>query len=357
MRHHTIRARFGRLLAGEPVEQPVYAVYDWFVKNRPQVDWPRLFALGLGQINHANLIRHEHPSFEIVETTSEQDGLPRRDVRMVTDRGELHEWYLGEWRQEHFIKTPEDYRIMIRALEGVRVAPEVTAFQASEAALGDGGITVGQVQGLGSGRTPLMVLQIDWVGLEQWSLDLALGEPAMMELLEVMNAIKLEEIRCAAQSPAQQIKLWENLSIETMGPRCYRQYLVPLYQQILDILNAAGKRLLVHYDGNLRGIADDIAALDLDGIDSFTEPPEGDMTVAEARAAWPDKFLWVHPNLGWYQLAPEALAEHIRRAAHDAGPTRACLMISEDIPPDWERTIPAILATLAQSCGTVRKTR
>jgi hypothetical protein len=347
MRHHTIRARFGRLLAGEPVEQPVYAVYDWFVKNRPQVDWPRLFALGLGQINHANLIRHEHPSFEIVETTSEQDGLPRRDVRMVTDRGELHEWYLGEWRQEHFIKTPEDYRTMIQALEGVRVAPEVSAFQASEAALGDGGITVGQVQGLGSGRTPLMVLQIDWVGLEQWSLDLALGEPTMMELLEVMNAIKLEEVRCAAKSPAQQIKLWENLSIETMGPRCYRQHLVPLYRQILDILNAAGKRLLVHYDGNLRGIADDIAALDLDGIDSFTEPPEGDMTVAEARAAWPDKFLWVHPNLGWYQLAPEALVEHIRRVAHDAGPTRACLMISEDIPPDWERTIPAILATLA----------
>lgn len=349
MEHPTVRARFERLLAGEPVEQPVYAAYDWFVKNRPQVDWPRLFALGLGQINHANLVRHEHPNFAISETTTEWEGRSRRDVRLITDRGELHEWYLGEWRQEHFIKSPEDYRIMARALEGVRVLPDPTAFQASEAALGDGGITVGQVAGLGSGRTPLMVLQIDWVGLEQWSLDLATEEPAMMELLEAMNAIKLEEIRGAAQSPARQIKLWENLSIETMGPRYYRQYLVPLYRQILDILNAAGQRLLVHYDGKLRSIAADIAALDIDGIDSFTEPPEGDLTVAEARAAWPDKFLWLHPNLGWYQLSPDDLADNICRAWRASGPTRACLMISEDIPPGWERTVPAVLDLLASS--------
>ena len=26
---------------------------------------------------------------------------------------------------------------------------------------------------------------------------------------------------------------------------------------------------------------------------------------AEVRAAWPEKFLWLHPNLGWYDL-PEA---------------------------------------------------
>ncbi len=342
----TIRDRFNSLLSGAPVEQPVYAVYDWFVKNRPQVDWPRLFGLGLGQINHANVVRHELPNVQVVEARTLQDGQVRRDVRWITDRGELHAWYLGEWQQEHLIKTPEDYRIMTRALEGVKVIPDASAFHASEAALGAGGITVGQIAGLGNGRTPLMVLQIDWVGLEQWSLDLALEEPAMLELLEVMNAIKLDEIRCAAQGPARQIKLWENLSIETMGPLVYRLHLVPLYRQILDILDAHDKRLLVHYDGQLRLIADDIAALDIDGIDSFTEAPEGDMTIAAARAAWPDKFLWVNPNLGWYALPEDMLAENIRRAVNEAGPSRFCLQISEEVPPDWERTIPLVLKTL-----------
>lgn len=341
----TIRQRFETALAGEPVRRPVYAVYDWFVEHRA-IDWERLFALGLGQINHANVIRHEHPDFELVETTSKQGDHVRRDVRLTTDEGELHEWYLGEWRQEHFIKRQEDYRVMLRALDGVQVISDDSAFLASEARVGDAGITVGQIAGLGNGRTPPMVVQIDWAGLERFSLDLATEEPALMELLERMRDIKLEEIRAAAQSSATQIKLWENLSIDTLGPTLYRRHLVPLYREIIEILDAANKRLLVHYDGQLRVIVEDIAALDIDGIDSFTEAPEGDMTVAEARAAWPGKFLWLHPNLGWYEQGEQYLREQVRRACRDAGPSRYCLMISEEVPPDWERTVPAVLEEL-----------
>lgn len=338
----TIRQRFEAALAGEPGQWPVYAVYDWFVRNRP-IDWERLFALGLGQINHANVIRHEHPGFELVETSREQDGHLRRDVSLVTDAGELHEWYLGEWRQEFFIKQPEDYRIMLRALDGLRVSPDDSAFEASERALGDGGITLGQIQGLGNGRTPPMVVQIDWAGLERFSLDIASEEPALMDLLERMVEILLEQIRAAAQSQATQMKLWENLSIETLGPRLFRRHLAPLYRQIIPILHDAGKRLVVHYDGQLRSIAEDIAALGLDGIDSFTGPPEGDMTVAEARSAWPEAFLWLHPNLGWYEQGEVFLREQVRRACGEAGERRFCLMISEEVPPRWERTVPAVL--------------
>lgn len=342
----TIRGRFEELLAGEAPARPVYAVYDWFVKNRPTVDWGALFGMGLGQIAHANLVRHVHPNFKIVEETSGEEGQPRRDVWWITDRGELHEWYLGEWRQEHFIKSPEDYRTMAYALEGVQVLADERPFLASEKAVGENGITLGQVAGLGMGRTPLMTLQIDWVGLERFSLDLASGLPEMLELLEIMDAIKLEEARQAAQTPAQQIKLWENLSVETIGPAHYRRYLVPLYRQIIGIFNEAGKRLQVHYDGQLSVIAADIAALDFDGIDSFTEPPEGDMTVKEAHEAWPDKFLWLHPNLGWYGLPDAEFAGKLEGIADAAGPTRYCVMISEEVPPDWQRKIPLALSVL-----------
>jgi len=305
-----------------------------------------LFNLGLGQINHANLIRHEHPNFEIVETTSGQDDQIRRDVRLITDQGELREWYLGEWKQEHFIKTPEDYRIMTRALEGVRVVADNKPFMESESTLGKRGITIGQIQGLGSGRTPLMVLQIDWVGLERFSLDLAYETPELFELLGVMTEIKLEEIRRAVKTPATQIKLWENLSIETLGPIHYRQHLAPLYKQIIEIMNNAGKRLQVHYDGHLKVISEDIAALDIDGIDSFTEPPEGDMSTLAARKAWPDKFLWQNINLNWYRMPQRELADNITRVVQQAGPRRHCLMISEDVPQNWREAVPAVLKTI-----------
>ena len=344
----SIRKRFECALSGGKIESPVYAVYDWFVKNRPAVDWETLFGLGLGQINHANLVRHEHPNFELVETKSEQDGKVRRDVSLITDRGELHEWYMGEWKQEHFIKTPEDYRIMKRALEGVQVFADEKPFLDSESILGERGITIGQIAGLGSGRTPLMVLQIDWVGLEQFSMDLADEIPELYALIEMMTEIKLEEIRQAVKTPAIQIKLWENLSIETIGHVHYRRHFVPLYKKILEITGAANKKLQVHYDGKLRVISKDIAGLGFDGIDSFTEAPEGDMTVSEAREAWPEKFLWINPNLNLYGLPERELADNVRRIVKEAVGGRFCLMISEDVPQNWRKSVPAVLKCLSE---------
>ena len=345
----SIRKRFEYAIIGKSFAHPVYAVYDWFVKNRPMVDWPMLFELGLGQINHANLIRHEHPNFKLIEERSEQDGLIRRDVRLITDKGELHEWYLGEWRQEHFIKTPADYRIMARALEGVKVTADDKVFLKSEAELGDRGITLGQIGGLGAGRTPLMVLQIDWVGLEQFSMDLAYELPEMLELLDMMTELKLEEIRQAVKTPATQIKLWENLSIDTLGTVHYRRHLVPLYRQILKIMSNTGKRLQVHYDGRLKIISEDIAALDFDGIDSFTEAPEGDMSVCEACKSWPDKFLWQNVNLNWYEMPSNELKENLIRSIEAAGHKRHCLMISEEVPMSWRETVPKILEIINET--------
>ena len=328
-------------LAGAPVARPCFLVYDWFVKNRPQVDWPRLFGLGLRQIVHVDLVQVERPHLRLVETRRETPDGPRRDVTWETDRGSLHEWYLGEWRQEHLIKTPADYRIVGRAWEDAVIRPNHEAVRAAEATATPGDIVVGQL-----GRSPFQHVQIDLAGLERFSLDIAVEEPALLDLLEQLNAVKEREFTAAAKVTPGQVKLWENLSLETMGPQLFRRHLVPVYQRLAPTLHRTGHKLQVHYDGKLHGIAADIAGLPFDGIDSFTEPPEGDMCVGEARATWPDKFLWIHPNLGLYRLPEAEMLRGFERQARAAGGHRFCLMISEDIPPDWARSVPTVLEWL-----------
>jgi hypothetical protein len=347
---HSVRARLQRALAGQVVDWPVYAAYDWFVKNRP-IDWPSMFAQGLGQINHADLVLVERPHLQVVETNREIDGQAYRVVRWITDRGELRESFLGEWRQEYFIKRTEDYCVMLRAFEDTRYTATKEFFQRSEDELGNRGITLGALGWAPLRRTPLLEVQIEFTGPERFALDLADGVPGLMELLELLSQLTLDKFREAVKTQARYIKLWENLTIEMLGARQYREHLVPLYRQIFEILDTARKRLVVHYDGKLRVIAQDIANLDLDGIDSFTPPPEGDMSVAEARAVWPDKFLWLNPSLGWYLEERETLIRRIRQMARDAGPSRFCLMISEDVPPAWQQTIPAVLEALRPAVG------
>jgi hypothetical protein len=193
------------------------------------------------------------PSFTSVKR---KDSRPVLSFRETADaaRGELHKWYLGEWRQKYLVKTPDDYRILRRAFEDTQFVAADEPFLRSETALGNGGMTVGQI-----GRTPLMQVQIDLAGLERSSLDLADEHAALMELLDLMADLLLRQFREAVKTPVQYIKLWENLSIETIGRRQYERHLMPLYRKILELLDPAGKRLLVHYDGKLRLVADDIA--------------------------------------------------------------------------------------------------
>lgn len=350
----SIRARLESALAGEPVQWPVYAAYDWFIENRP-LDWQAMFRLGLGQLAHAELVRVERPHVEIVQSTRVSDGVTHRQVSWVTDRGALRESFVGEWQEEYLVKCPEDYRVLRRAFEDVCYTADATAFLASEAKLADRGLTLGTLGWTPLRRTPLLQVQIDFAGPERFALDLADRVPPLMDLLDFLAYLTLEKIREAAKTPARYLKLWENLSIDTLGLRAFREHVVPLYRRIVDILEPAGKRLLVHYDGKLRVIAGEIASVPLD-IDSFTPPPEGDMTVAEARTAWPDKFLWLHPPLGWYRLPREQLVERIRQMTSDAGPRRYCLMISEDVPPDWQVTIPAVLEALAARSESEERT-
>ncbi len=342
----TIRKRLEDALSGKEVTRPVYVAYDWFVNNR-DIDWQKMFDLGMGQINHANIVKYEWPNLEIKQIETQENGHLRKDVYWITDIGELHEWFIDEWRQEYLIKEPKDYRIMARAHEDITIAPTNEYFDKSEEALGNRGITIGQFGDIpAQSRNAFQRIQIDFAGLERFSIDIALEVRELIELIELMNEIKLREVKCSLKTRATQIKLWENLSIETMGPNLYRRYLVPVYKEIFNIISDTNKKLQVHYDGKLQSIADDIAELDFDGVDSLTAPPEGDLEIAQARKLWPDKFFWIHPSLDWFGRNNKDLIQLIKKAAEEAGPYRYCFELSEEIPPRWNETLPIVLKTL-----------
>lgn len=338
----TIRKSLEAALNGEQVKNPVYMVYDWFVDNC-RIDWQSLFDQGLGRINHATIAEYERPNVQIVETERVQDCRVRKDITWVTKKGELHEWFVDGWRQEYLIKKPEDYEILACAFEGSKFIAKDEQFIESEKQLGDNGITIGQIGPVGRGRTPFQAIQIDFAGLERFSIDIALEETKLINLIELMNNQMIDAIKCILPSKATHIKLWENLSIETMGPNLFRKYLVPLYKRIFEVLDGSGKKLQVHYDGKLNAIKDDIAEIPFDGIDSLTPEPEGDMEIKEARRIWPDKFFWMNPSLSWFQKSDEELLNNIKKIAEEAGGYRFCLMISEDVPLDWQIKVPLIL--------------
>ena len=174
-------------------------------------------------------------------------------------------------------------------------------------------------------------------------------EDEVMTLYEAFLEEFRKIVEIVAEGPGGRfVNCPENFTAETLGPARYERFLLPVYKTHFPVLHQAGKIVGTHYDGKLSSTKYFIAEAPIDVIESLTEPPEGDMTLAECRAAWPEKLFWNNINLGRFDLPPDQLKADIRRRIEDAAPDgrRLAFEISEDLPVNWQGGIPAIMDEL-----------
>jgi len=248
-----------------------------------------------------------------------------------------------EWPCEHWVKRPEDYKILKWIVENTEVLPQYGEFARAEERAGERGVAV--VLG---GRTPAMTIQIDYAGGERSALDVARGVDELSELYEAEKKLFLEMNRAIAAGPGAFVTWCEQLTIDLLGPRRYAELLMPVYEKAVPLHELAGKQVLVQYDGKLKATAERIAGAPFHVVEMLTEPPEGDMTLDECRAAWPDKVLWANINVSLYGLPPAELQQAIVTMRQRAGKRALAFAITEDIPVNWRESIPVILQTLQE---------
>ena len=323
-------------------ERIPFTVNREFVTDDPA--WEAIFAAGLCPIPYAHTVREEMTAVERVVEPLSWQGRPGRRVTLRTPAGEISQVETDGWVQEFFLKTPADYRVMEYIVRHTRLAPDPAAFEASERRIGDRGLTL-----IGVGRSPMQTILVDYAGLENFSYHLADEFPDLFALAAALEEQLLERCRLAAVGPGRYISLLENFTAESWGAERFQKYHLPVYAKILPIFKAMGKRVFPHFDGQIACVAKLLAGTDFAGIESLTEPPEGDLTLAQSRAAMPDKVFWANINVGLYTLPSDDLRRWVRQRVRAAAPEGRGLAfeISEDLPANWARAIPVVL----DECG------
>ena len=104
-----------------------------------------------------------------------------------------------------------------------------------------------------------------------------------------------------------------------MSPRLFDRYCGPIYEEAYAELKQAGKLSFAHYDGSNRPLADCVATTPLDIIEAFTPTPMGDMTVAEACSAWPDKVLSLNVPGNLFIQPAEVIESHTGQYLAEGG--------------------------------------
>jgi hypothetical protein len=319
-------------------------VYRMFTRVGDPAAWQELFARGIVPVDSFSPVRWEWTG-DVRRDVREYDeaGLHWRRTAIQTPVGEVFSLHADGWQQKYMLCTSQDYRVMTYVVEHTRLSAGYDDFIARERSHPEGVCLVA------AGRTPMQTILVDWAGLEQFSMHLYDMEEAVLTLYQAQLRLFERAVEIIAHGPGRMVSVLENFTAETMGPRRFEQFHVPVYRRLFPVLAQAGKVVGTHFDGRLAGCADLIARSPIGMIESFTPPPEGDMTLAQARSAWPDKLLWSNINVSTWDLPADRLrAEVLRRAAEGAPDGRGLAFeISEDLPANWRQSIPVVLEALA----------
>ncbi len=342
-----IRDRLEAFWAGERPDQIPYTIYqnEWrHTADDPA--WQAMFDNGLGVTWHCPSVRRDTPGIEHTSEHYQSGGktVERRTIR--TPVGEVFEIFVDGWRQKFYLETPEDYAVLTYVARHTHIEPAYDVFLELERSIAPHGIPL-----IAVGRTPLQTILVDFAGLENFAYHLFDWQAEVMELYHALLYNFRRVVQLSAEGPGRFVSVLENFTAETLGPRRYENLLLPVYEQLFPVLQSAGKIVGTHYDGKLASCRELVARAPLDLIESLTPPPEGDMSLAEARAVWPDKLFWSNINVACYYLPPEQLKAVVLERVAQAAPDGKGLAfeVSEQCPHNWKESLPVVLAALAET--------
>jgi hypothetical protein len=343
----TIRERLETFWSGERPDQIPYTIYqnEWrHTQNDPA--WQDLYKKGLGVTWHCPSIQIQTKNVEVDEQTYTENGKTIHRKTLRTPVGEIYETHQDGWHNKYFLETAEDYRVMTYIVRHTNIVPAYQEFLTTEEKIKPYGIAMAFV-----GRTPLQIILVDYAGLEKFAFHLFDLEAEMRELYTALLVNFRRAVELTAAGPGRFVSVLENFTAESLGPKRYEEFLLPVYQELFPVLQNAGKIVGTHYDGQLASCKHLIAAAPIDLIESFTPPPEGDMTLAEARQLWPDKLLWSNINVDCYYLPPQQLRELVLNRIAEGAPDgkRLAFEVSEQYPNNWKESMSVVLDALNET--------
>ncbi len=342
-----IRERLEAFWLGERPDQIPYTIYQYEWRHTADDPaWQELFKKGLGVTYHCPSFEWRADNVEYVSDSAQENGHTRERNTIRTPVGEVYETFIDGWRQKFFLETARDYAVMAYVARCTEILPAYEAFLAMEKEIAPYGIALAA-----TGRTPLQIILVDYAGLENFAYHLVDFEPEVMELYEALLEKFRRIVELVAEGPGRFVSVLENFTAETLGPVRFEKFLLPVYQELFPALQSMGKIIGTHYDGKLASCKELIVHAPIDLIESLTPPPEGDMTLAECRATWPDKLLWSNINVACYHLPPQQLKRLVLERVGQAAPDgkRLAFEVSEQYPDNWKESILVVLDALRET--------
>ena len=339
----TPRERVEKVIRGEMPDRVPFTIYECMV---PQCAAERhMRNRGLCIVQRVPVAKVHRPNVTVSSASFSREGRWMTQTVYDTPVGTLSTLTesagFTTWRHEHLFKGPDDYKALLFFIQDEVYEPDYDGFIRARDAFGEDAIFRGDL-----GLEPLQdLVSSAKMAPADFAMEWLLNRDEILRLYEakVANARRLYPL--VAQSPTTISNYGGNVTVEIIGPEVFETYYVPHYNEAAELLHRYDTLIGCHLDANCGAIAQAVAGTGLDYIEAFTPAPDTDMTLGQARQAWPDKVLWLNfPSS--VHLASDAEVEQKTVNLLNELPCAAGVLmgITEDIPADrWQGSCGAIM--------------
>lgn len=310
--------------------------------------------MGLGLDIRCRVYRSYMPNVRVEE---KRDGsylytiyrTPYGDLSMTTRIGLKFQLPGGSWIAKHPVKGVEDVRALEFIIEDTVYEPYYEDYkQIKEDLGGDGIVTVS------ADYTPLMKIIVRYMGFKTFALMLKRRPDLIEDLVEKIDRKYEEMYKIIADSPAEIVRVGDNIDSALISPKLFEKYCLPYYNKYAAILKERGKIVISHMDGRLKALKDLIAKTKLDAIEAFTPPPMGDLPPREAKEAWRDKIVWMNFPEAIFLQDEDSIKKYAIRLLEEIAPGVGYIIsITEDIHPKHLRKGIRIVTEVLSKYGTL----
>jgi hypothetical protein len=339
----TPRKRVESALRHGYVDKIPFTIYEDML---PQCEVERqLRNRGLCIVNRRNVFTTHYPNVKIWQEVFTESGKKMTRTYYQTPVGTLttlsESAGFTSWYHEKMFKTPDDYKALLFLIKDEVYEPDYEAFSMSEKQFGEDGIFRASF-----GRQPLQALISGmFMKMETFCFEWMERRDEILKLYNALVEKRREVYTLVANSPASYANYGGNIVPEIIGLETFQKYYVPHYNEAAEIMHKHGKLIGSHFDGNCKLISKAIGDTDLDYIEAFTPAPDTDMTLSEAREAWPDKVLWLNFPSSVHLKSPPEIEKTTVELLNEVQRIDGIIIgITEDMPEGrWQQNCVAIM--------------
>lgn len=210
------------------------------------------------------------------------------------------------WVKEGAIKGPEDYRVLAHIFGNLTLKPAYERFAKWKERVGEDGVAVGQGLGIAC-SSPVHFIQKTLIGATDFYYHYHDYQREMRELVEALEGVYNQLIAILAGSPADAILWSANVDEMVTYPTYFKKEIVPWCQKASERIRPQGILLIIHPDGENKGLMDLIPECGMDIADAVTPYPMTKVTIGDYYDRWcrSDK-LTIHGGIPEIMLLAES---------------------------------------------------